>query len=69
MTTPPDDAASTPGEQMARRLVQDVQAYEVDPPAPARAGQDTGRDADGDTSGDTAPGTRDDADAGTSADT
>ena len=26
----------TPGEEMARKLVRDVAAYEVDPPPPAR---------------------------------
>ena len=42
---PPGGADTTPGEQMARKLVRDVAAFEVDPPPPARADQ-TPRDAD-----------------------
>lgn len=36
----PDGGPGTsPGEQMARKLVRDVAAFEVDPPPPARADQ------------------------------
>lgn len=31
------DEVRSEGERMARKLVQDVAAYEVDPPPPARA--------------------------------
>lgn len=47
MTTPEPDAAPpqdpsepTPAERLQRRLVQDVKAYEVDPPAPDRTPHD-----------------------------
>lgn len=39
MTTPPEDqdgAAPAEADRLARRLIDDVAAYEVDPPAPAR---------------------------------
>ncbi|MCW2665404.1 MAG: hypothetical protein JWN57_366 [Frankiales bacterium] len=51
MTTEPDapqvpsdapqvSSGPPPAEQLQRRLVQDVRAYEVDPPAPDRAAQE-----------------------------
>ena len=41
----PDGGSGTPpAEQMARKLVRDVAAFEVDPPPPARADA-TARDA------------------------
>ena len=46
MTTPVDDDGSStesPAEQLQRKLVQDVAAYEVDPPAPER-GTDPARE-------------------------
>ena len=49
MTTPDDSSQipsdATPAEQLQRKLVQDVKAYEVDPPAPDRAAhEDPGRE-------------------------
>jgi hypothetical protein len=34
---PTDAGSASPSEQMTRDLVDDVAAYEVDPPPPARA--------------------------------
>lgn len=42
---PDGDQGSSPGEQLARKLLVDVAAFEVDPPPPARVDQ-TPRDAD-----------------------
>ena len=39
---PPGGPDTTPGEQMARKLVRDVAAFEVDPPPPARADAPSG---------------------------
>lgn len=51
MTTPPppEDTgvpeAPAEADRLARRLIDDVSAYEVDPPAPSRVTE--GREADG----------------------
>ena len=52
MTVPPPDPAAHPDEREdeqspARRLVEQIRAYEVDPPAPPRARPDVAEDAPG----------------------